>query len=51
MNKKTITKEMNKLTEKAHNNIDYETLIDYGLSEKDKNKYYELQNKLWELEK
>jgi len=50
MNKKEVEKEIAILVKKAHDWIDIETLIDYGLSERESNKYYKLNEKLMELQ-
>jgi hypothetical protein len=47
---KRISKEMDKLEASAHDNIDYETLLEYGLSESDRERYYVLQEELFKAE-
>jgi len=50
MNKKEVEKEISKLVKKAHDWIDIETLIEYGLSEREVNKYYKLNEQLMALQ-
>jgi len=45
-----IVAKMDRLSQSAHDNIDFETLIDYGLSEEDKEEYYRLQEELYKAE-
>jgi hypothetical protein len=47
---KKIKNKIKKLIEQAHEDIDFEILLEYGLSEEDYNQYFKLEEKLMELQ-
>ena len=46
MTKKEIEKRMTELADKAHNYIDFETLLYYGLPKTEVTEYFDLETKL-----
>ena len=50
MNKKETRKEIMKLINKAHNNIELETLLEYGLTNGEQKRYSKLEEQLMALQ-